>query len=193
MRDRILNWIVKHEGGDMYSLTLRGVLKKYFNVLAGNYSYGSLLRIGNADQFTEIGNYVSIGPNVRRFGAAHPLEAVALHPLFYNPALGLVDNANDVPRTPCRIDHDAWIGANVTILPGCRHIGTGAVVGAGSVVTKDVPPFAIVAGNPARVVRERFDRERKEQIVHSSFWELEPQKSLERIHAMKLGLAESDS
>nr|WP_276202724.1 CatB-related O-acetyltransferase [Pseudarthrobacter phenanthrenivorans] len=175
----------------MYSLTLREILLKYFKVSVGSYSYGSLLNIGNADQYTEIENYVSIGPNVRRYGAAHPLEGASLHPLFYNPALGLVGEGEDVERTPCRIHHDAWIGANVTILPGCRHIGEGAVVGAGSVVTKDVPPFTIVAGNPARIVKARFPRARQDQILREAPWDLEPEQALNRLNYINLGMTAS--
>ena len=58
---------------------------------------------------------------------------------------------------PVRIEDDVWIGARVTILPGLT-IGKGAIIGAGAVVTKDVPPYAICAGNPARVIRFRYDR-----------------------------------
>lgn len=53
------------------------------------------------------------------------------------------------------IESDVWIGARVTVLPGCRHIGRGAIIGACAVVTKDVPDFAVVAGNPAKVMKYR--------------------------------------
>lgn len=165
----------------MFSLTLRDILQKYYQVTVGSYSYGSLLVLGHADRHTEIGNYVSIGQNVRRFGAAHPIQDAALHPLFYNPALGLVGNDQDVERTSCSIGHDAWIGANVTILPGCRKIGVGAVVGAGSVLTKDVPDFTVVAGNPARPLRQRFSESRQAEIRSTEFWSVEPAAALEKV------------
>lgn len=180
-RARLLRWAVKIEGGEMYSLTLREILNKHHDVRVGKYSYGSLLTIGHADRYTEIGNYVSIGPNVRRFGAAHPLHEAALHPLFYNPALGLVEETHDVLRSSCQIGHDAWIGANVTILPGCTSIGAGAVVGAGSVVTKDVPAFAVVGGNPARLISERFPEDQRYQVVEGEFWNLEPAQALKLV------------
>lgn len=162
----------------MFSLTLRAILEKYHGVQVGNYSYGSLLAPGNADHSTVIGNYVSIGPNVRRFGAAHPLAQASLHPLFYNPSLGLVGQTGDVARSSCFIGHDAWIGANVTILPGCSSIGNGAVVGAGSVVTKDVPAFAVVAGNPAKILSQRFLQDRQELVTDSNFWDACPDAAL---------------
>ncbi|WP_326493568.1 CatB-related O-acetyltransferase [Pseudarthrobacter sp. SL88] len=173
-KNRLLGLVVRLEGGDMYSLSLREILETHHGVTAGKFSYGSLLSIGHADRHTTIGNYVSVGPNVRRFGAAHPLNHAALHPLFYNPALGLVHADGDVDRTSCRIGHDAWIGANVTILPGCKSIGMGSVVGAGSVVTKDVPAFAIVAGNPAKIIAHRFTDDHQADIIKGEFWRLEP-------------------
>lgn len=163
----------------MYSLTLREILRRYHGIRVGNFSYGSLLSVGFCDANTVIGSYVSVGPNVRRFGAAHPLEKAALHPLFYNPGLGLVGEENDVSRDSCWIGHDAWIGANVTILPGCHRIGIGAVIGAGSVVTRDVQDFEIVVGNPARALREgRLKAELRTRIYESEFWTKEPEAAL---------------
>lgn len=72
------------------------------------------------------------------------------------------------------IGNDVWIGMNVTILNGIR-IGDGAVVGAGSVVTKDVPPYCIVGGNPARVIKQRFDDIMIDRLIHSRWWEYRPE------------------
>ncbi len=162
----------------MYSLTLRNILRRHHGIAVGNFSYGSLLSIGNCDPHTEIGDYVSIGPNVRRFGASHPMDDPALHPLFYNPKLGLVSENKDVERSPCWIGHDSWIGANVTILPGCRRIGIGSAIGAGSVVTRDIPDFAVVAGNPAKIIRSRFTDNSQDAILRSKFWSLAPDEAL---------------
>ncbi|GAA3520609.1 DapH/DapD/GlmU-related protein [Rhodococcus aetherivorans] len=174
MRSKILSWISKCEGGEFYSATLRYILEEHYGVEVGPYSYGSLLTPGYADRCTRIGSYVSIGPNVRRFGAAHPLDAPSMHPFWYNPRLGYVDDRADVDRTPCEIEHDAWVGANVTILPGCRKIGVGAVIGAGSVVTSDVEPFAIVVGNPARPIGQRLTAELRDELLELHPWTKEP-------------------
>lgn len=72
---------------------------------------------------------------------------------------------------PLYIGNDVWIGANVIITSACRYIGDGAVIGAGSVVTHDVPPFSIVAGNPAKVIKKRFQPELEEIIYNSRWWE----------------------
>jgi virginiamycin A acetyltransferase len=173
---RALKLSVSAEGGEMTSLTLRSVLRQHYGVHVGHYSYGSLLTPGFCDTNTEIGAYVSIGPNVRRFGAAHPMSAGSLHPYFYNPSLGFVGSALDVERTACVIGHDSWLGANTVILPGCGRIGVGAVVGAGSVVTKDVPDFAVVVGSPARIIKYRFTEEKRQALLESRFWELGPAK-----------------
>ncbi len=168
-----LRLIVRAEGGQLTSRTLRRVLRERFGVEAGAYAYGSLLEPGNADRLTTIHPFASIGPNVRRFGAAHPTDRVSMHPYWYNPALGMVGVDSDVERTSCEIGADSWIGANVTILPGCLRIGIGAVVGAASVVTKDVPDFAIVVGNPAHQIGMRFTEGQRAAILESRYWESE--------------------
>jgi acetyltransferase-like isoleucine patch superfamily enzyme len=100
-----------------------------------------------------IGARTLLGPNVRLFAAAHPLSAKARDGMC-GPEYG----------APITIEEDCWLAGNVAVLPGVR-IGCGSTVGAGSVVTKDVPPGCVVAGNPARVIRvieedvvERFPR-----------------------------------
>ena len=173
----LLRLAIRVEGGEMYSLSLRAILLRYYGVEVGEYSYGSLLEPGRADQFTRIGRYVSIGPGVRRFGASHPMDRPSMHPFWYNPALGLVDPDQDVVRSSCEIGADSWIGANVTILPGCKRIGIGAVVGAGSVVTKDVADFAVVVGNPGRVIAQRLESEARRGLLESEPWNLEPEEA----------------
>lgn len=169
LKSRLLRLAVAREGGEFTSLSLRSVLSDYYGVEVGPFSYGSLLQPGHSDRGLRLGSYISVGPGVRRFGANHPLGAPLMHPFAYEPSLGYVGRDADVVRTTCVIEDDAWIGANALILPGCRRIGRGAVVGAGAVVTRDVEDFAVVVGNPARQVRLRFDAERRTEI---SRWEL---------------------
>ena len=73
---------------------------------------------------------------------------------FDNPDM-LIGAEGDMPDTPLEICEDVWIGARVIVLPGCKCIGAHSIIGAGAVVTHDVPDYAIVAGNPARVIRMR--------------------------------------
>ena len=73
---------------------------------------------------------------------------------FENPDVP-IGSGEPMPDTPLEIMEDVWIGARAIILPGCKHIGAHSIIGAGAVVTKDVPEYAIVGGNPARVIRMR--------------------------------------
>lgn len=73
---------------------------------------------------------------------------------FDNPDV-LIGSEGDLPDTPLDIGFDVWIGARVIILPGCKRIGAHSIIGAGAVVTKDVPDYAIVGGNPAKIIRMR--------------------------------------
>ena len=171
---QVLALITRLEGGQMSSITLRSLLREVHGVDVGAYSYGSLLTPGLADTGTQIGRYVSIGPNVRRFGASHPLNAPSLHPYWYNPTLGLASIEHDVERGRISIEHDSWIGANVTILPNVKRIGVGAVVGAGSVVTRDVEDFSIVVGNPARHARYRLNEDTRRRLLAQEPWNLDP-------------------
>lgn len=66
-----------------------------------------------------------------------------------------IGDGPDMPSEPLEIAGDVWIGARVIILPGCKRIGAHSIVGAGAVVTRDVPDYAIVGGNPAKVLRMR--------------------------------------
>ena len=170
----LLALIARIEGGHMRSRTLRVLLARHHDVRVGAHSYGALLVPGNADVMTSIGRYVSIGPNVRRLGAAHPIDEVTLHPYWYHPTLGRPGFRHDVPRTPIVIEDDCWIGANTVILPGCTRIGVGAVVGAGSVVTHDVPDFAVVMGVPARQRSLRLNEGVRRRLLETRPWSLPP-------------------
>lgn len=121
-----------------------------------------------------IGSFCSIANRVIIGGAKHPLGWVSTSPTFYNVSGGTgrhLGNLQFKPSTETIIDHDVWIGSRAIILQGVR-IGTGAVIGAGAVVTKDVPPYAIVAGNPAKVIRFRFDSMTIEKFLDSEWWDL---------------------
>jgi UDP-3-O-[3-hydroxymyristoyl] glucosamine N-acyltransferase len=84
--------------------------------------------------------------------------------------LGLVQK-DTITSSTLEIGDDAWIGDRAIITPGCSRIGIGAIVGAGAVVTKDVPDFAIVGGNPSKLLRYRFDDRTIAIILESRWWE----------------------
>jgi acetyltransferase-like isoleucine patch superfamily enzyme len=162
------------EGGIFYSSTLREILNIFHGVKVGAYSYGDCLIPGAFPAGVTVGRYVSIASGIRIFLRNHPIDRLSLHPFFYNSRLGLVQT-DTITSSTLEIGDDAWIGDRAIITPGCSRIGIGAIVGAGAVVTKNVPNFAIVAGNPAKLIRYRFDDRTMAIILESRWWEKEIQ------------------
>ncbi len=91
-----------------------------------------------------------------------------------------IDDPRDLFLDNVVIGNDVWIGANAIILPGV-NIGDGAVIGAGTVVTKDVPPYAIVGGNPARVIKYRFDENTINTLLKIKWWDFPYQTIIDNI------------
>lgn len=122
----------------------------------------------------DIGSFTSIANGVVIGGGRHPMEWVGMSPVFYEGRDSVKAKFSTHRRDPVKrvlIGHDVWIGRSAVVLPGVV-IGNGAVVGAGAVVTKSVPPYAIVAGNPARLIRYRFDAAVVERLLASRWWTL---------------------
>lgn len=130
-----------------------------------------------------IGKFCQIGAGVEFVmnGANHQMNAVSTYPFYI---FGSWDQSapskEDLPfKGDTVVGNDVWIGQNSTILPGV-HIGDGAIIGLNSVVTRDVPPYTIVAGNPAKAVRKRFDDELIDLLLKLKWWD----KSVEGINAL---------
>lgn len=134
------------------------------------YSYGGCFSLDHVPAGTTFGRYCSVASNVSILNGNHPLNFKSLHPFFYNPAMGCVDKLL-IKRTKLTVENDVWIGRNVTILPSVSKIENGAVIGAGSVVTKNVPAFAVFAGNPAKIIRYRFSEDKIREITASAWWD----------------------
>lgn len=123
----------------------------------------------------DIGRYVSIANGVVIGGGRHPMEWVGMSPVFYEGRDSVKAKFSTHARAPVErvgIGHDVWIGRSAIVLPGVV-VGNGAVVGAGAVVTRDVPPYAIVAGNPARLIRYRFSEAIIARLVATDWWSLD--------------------
>lgn len=120
----------------------------------------------------EIGSFCSIANNVKIGGGVHPMEWVSMSPVFYEGRDSVKTKFSVHQRKPALrtfIGNDVWLGQSVIVKQGVT-IGTGAVVGMGSIVTKDVAPYSVVAGCPAREIKKRFDEETIEKLLKSEWW-----------------------
>lgn len=128
-----------------------------------------------------IGKYCSISHNVKIGMGPHPLGYFSTSPVFYSEARGFSGEERydeiGAKGYTC-VGNDVFIAANAIVLAGVT-IGDGAVVAAGSIVTKDVPPYAVVAGNPARIVKYRFETETRRRLLESRWWDMELQELLD--------------
>ena len=134
------------------------------------YSYcGRNCNINNAS----IGSFCSISHNVTIGGFAHPSKYVSTSPVFLSHGRTSVKkkfaNHNYLPIEITSIGHDVWIGAGAFIKGGVK-IGNGAIIGMGSIVTKDIPDYAIVAGNPAKIIKMRFPEKEINTLLELSWW-----------------------
>jgi len=146
------------------------------NVEAGSYfNIGHFAYIANA----VVGRYCTFGNRLSIGAFSHPTDWLSMHEFQYRDTTEIYgeslfsegqNNLKSMHRTT-NIGNDVWIADNVVVLRGIS-IGTGAIVGAASVVTKDVAPYAIVAGNPARLVRFRFEESIIEKLQRTKWWEL---------------------
>ena len=166
-----IRWTVyKLERRDFYSATLRKIFKDYHGVEVGMYTHGGCFRLYYFDHGTTIGRYCSIAMSARALNYNHAMGLKSTHALFFNPVLKLCTESL-VEFFPLQIGNDVWMGEGAIIMPKVTEIGDGAVVAAGAIVSKNVPPYAVVVGNPARVVRYRFSRDVIEELVESKWWE----------------------
>ena len=137
------------------------------------------------------GSFCSIGPRTLIGFGEHPHDFVSTSPAFYSTRAqcGITFASEDsfVERRPIRLGHDVWIGAQVFIRDGVS-IGNGAIVAAGAVVTADVPPYAIVAGVPARFLRSRFSDETTAELQALGWWDWQE----EKLHAGQPFMAARD-
>lgn len=141
------------------------------HVTLGDYSY-----IARNAQISNcvIGKFCSIGPNFCCGMGIHPTNGISTSPMFYSTAkqngVTLCSEDKAVESKETVIGNDVFIGANVTILDGV-HIGDGAVIGAGAVVTKNIPPYTVSTGVPAKVIRYRFDAETISGLLERKWWD----------------------
>ncbi len=143
------------------------------NSTIGDYSYA----VENTQiAFATIGKFANIASHVRIYASKHPMELASLHHFTYRSSWYFDDAEDNREFFDWRsshgisIGHDTWIGHGAVIMPGVT-IGNGAVIGSNAVVTRDVSPYAIAVGVPAKVVRLRFDERTIERLERLAWWD----------------------
>jgi len=144
-------------------------------VCIGKHTY---IQRGSEVLSARIGNFCSIGTNCHIGMFEHPIANISTSSRLYLRLLKNHEFYNDIPK-PVQIGHDVWIGSNATILGGVQ-VGNGAVIGAGAVVTKNVPPYAVVGGVPAHIIKYRFSEDKIEVLQKLQWWNWSDEKILKQ-------------
>ncbi len=170
------------------------------NIIVGDYTYYD--DIDGPENFEDhvthlypfigdkliIGKFCAIARGIEFVmnGANHRMNSVSTYP-FHIMGGGWEDFTPKLSELPLKgdtvVDNDVWFGQNVTVMPGV-HIGDGAIIAANSVVTKDVLPYHIVGGNPAKIIRKRFDDELIENLLKLQWWNLDPKTLFDNMKAL---------
>jgi len=141
-------------------------------VSMGDYSY---VEHDSQIAYASIGKFCSIASLTRINPGNHPMQRASQSHFTYRASAYFFGEADDSDlfawrrEHHCTLGHDVWIGHGAVVLPG-RHVGTGSVIAAGAIVTKDVPPYTIVGGNPARPIRRRFSEAVEEALIDLAWW-----------------------
>jgi acetyltransferase-like isoleucine patch superfamily enzyme len=162
----------------------RALLERDFSISVGRQTYGAYAIDGRVAPGTRIGAFCSLAPGARLGGSQHPTTLVSTHPFPYLSNRGFVTEdvhgVREALNDPVVVEDDVWLGANSLVLPGVT-VARGAVVGAGAVVTKDVGPYEVAVGVPARVVRTRLPGDKAAALAAVPWPEWDDQTIRERI------------
>lgn len=157
------------------------------NNLVMNCNIGRYTYTGPFDMifYTEIGSFCSISYGVTIGPPEHDYHKISTHPFLYDKRYEILENDKLLPvnkfNKQCKIGNDVWIGCNTTILRGV-NIGDGAVIGANSLVNKDIPPYAIAVGTPAKIIKYRFSEDIIKALLDLKWWEWDIKKIKKNSH-----------
>ena len=152
--------------GDISKKLRRFLCRRIFSDSGTGLNVEQGAYFGNG-KYISVGNEVGLGKNFKTLNrkliisdellmGEDVLFLVGIH-YFDRTDIPMGKQKEEPEKTPLEIAEDVWIGARVIVLPGCKHIGKGVIIGAGSVVTKDIPDYAIVGGNPAKIIKFRTE------------------------------------
>ena len=139
-----------------------------------NSTIGDYSTIGRYSKIThtDIGKFCAISWDCTINAVSHPYNHLSIHAFPYVPHAGNFVQKRIQEHKRVLIGNDVWVGANSVIMPGVK-VGDGAVIGANAVVTKDVPPYAIVGGVPAKIIKYRFSDEIILKLIELKWWNLD--------------------
>ncbi len=155
-----------------------------FETTMGKHTYTGM---NTVVMHAEVGSFCSISWSVSIGGAHHDFTRISQHAFLYNKWDRLRPKNTKIPYNrfskQLKIGSDVWIGSGAAIMRGVS-VGTGAVIGANSVVTKDIPPYAIVVGNPAKIIKYRFDDDIITLLLKLKWWEMDDSFITDHFHLL---------
>ena len=191
-KNPLIHQPVRLQGVDLGTYTEVGEHSYLEEVKMGDYSYcGPFCFFQNVT----IGKFANIAASVRLGPTAHPMDRPTLHHFTYRRKMYGFDDIDDKEFFAFRraqgayVGHDTWIGHGAIVMPKVT-IGTGAVVGAGAVVTKDVPPYQVAVGVPAQVIKPRFSPAVADALLRIAWWEWPHELIKERLEEFSLDIEE---